>query len=381
MAAELELYRDREQSFIKHQFLTQYLQAAAYKTLQGHSPAFNFVDAFAGPWKVSDEAKYSDASFDQAINTLEAVRADLGRRGVGGLRIRFCFCEQRSDAVARLREYAASKSRFEIHIFEGAFEDNLDAIAAKLPDGFTFTFIDPTGWNIRNEEVFRFLHDQGGEFMLNFMSDHINRHAEYDEVAASFGRFLADADWADEFAGLPADWNNERKMLHLIKAAMRANKVATYVPDFSIMMPRKQRVKMRLILGTHSPKGLEVFRDVQEKVEKQELEMRLSLREGDSPQVSMFPAGYIAAMQQEQKGIGCKANRDRAEAIIVDFLKAHANALAGQMINIAMENVPIRRTQLNRLLMEMRQRGIVNFDLPARKRVPQIDTRIILPDQ
>lgn len=58
MAADLGLYRDREQSFIKHQFLTKYLQAAAYKTLQGHSPTFNFVDAFAGPWRVSDDAKY-----------------------------------------------------------------------------------------------------------------------------------------------------------------------------------------------------------------------------------------------------------------------------------------------------------------------------------
>lgn len=378
MAADLDLYRDREQSFIKHQFLTRYLQTAAYKTLQGHSPTFNFVDAFAGPWRVSDDAKYSDASFDQAINTLESVRADLGKRGVGGLKIRFCFCEQRPEAVARLREYAASKGRFEIHIFEGAFEDNLNAIAAKLTDGFTFTFIDPTGWNIRNEEVFRFLREQDGEFMLNFMSDHINRHAEYHEVAASFGRFLADAEWADEFARLPSEWSNERKMLHLMKAAMRANKVAAYLPDFSIMVPRQERVKMRLILGTHSPKGLEVFRDVQDKVEKQELEMRHNLREGDSPQVSLFSSADIAAIQQQQKGVGCKANHARAEEIIVDFLQGRAYASPGPMFNMAMENVPIRRTQLNKLLVDMRKRGIVRFDLPPLKRVAQINTQIAL---
>ena len=56
MAADIDLYRDREQSFIKHLFLTKYLQAAAYKTLQAHSPTFNFVDAFAGAWRVSDDA-------------------------------------------------------------------------------------------------------------------------------------------------------------------------------------------------------------------------------------------------------------------------------------------------------------------------------------
>lgn len=381
MTVDLDLYRDREQSFIKHQFLTRYLQAAAYKTLQGHSPVFNFVDAFAGPWKVSDDAQYSDASFDQAINTLEAVRADLGKRGIGGLKIRFCFCERRPDAVARLREYAATKSRFEIHIFEGSFEDNLDSIAAVLPDGFTFTFIDPTGWNIRNEEVFHFLRGRGGEFMLNFMSDHINRHAEYEEVAASFGRFLADADWADEYARLPDHLSNERKMLHLMKAAIRFNKAATYVPDFSIMVPRKERVKMRLLLGTHSPKGLEVFRDVQEKVERQELEIRENLRDGEGPQVSLFSAADVAAIQQEQKGVGCKANKSRAEAIILDFLQGRSHAFPGPMFNMAMEAVPIRRTQLNSLLMDMRKRGVVCFDLPARKRVPQPTTRISLPDE
>lgn len=378
MAADLDLYRDREQSFIKHQFLTKYLQAAAYKTLQGRSPTFNFVDAFAGPWRVSDDAKYSDASFDQAINTLEAVRADLGKRGIGGLKIRFCFCEQRSDAVARLREYAASKGRFEIHVFEGAFEDNLDAIAARLTDGFTFTFIDPTGWDIRSEQVFRFLREQKGEFMLNFMSDHINRHAEYKEVAASFGRFLADAQWGDEFARLPVEWSNERKMLHLLKAAMRANKVASYLPDFSIMVPRHERVKMRLILGTLSPAGLEVFRDVQEKVERQELEMRHNLREGDSPQVSLFSAADIAAFQQERKGVGCKTNRARAEEIIIGFLRGRTRALPGPMFNLAMEQVPIRRTHLNKILMDMQKRGIVSFELPARKKVPQPNTEISL---
>ena len=127
---------------------------------------------------------------------------------------------------------------------------------------------------------------------------------------------------------------------------------------------------MRLILGTHSPKGLEVFRDVQEKVEKQEMEMRHNLREGDSPQVSLFSAKDVAAFQQEQKGVGCKANRDRAEAVIIDFLQGRTHAFPGPMFNSAMEAVPIRRTQLNKLLLDMRERGVVRFDLPAGKARP-----------
>ena len=85
MTGELERYHGREQSYIKHSFLTEYLKVAGYKTLQGRSPTFNFVDAFAGPWNVTDEDNYSDASFDQALRTLESVRASLGRSGVAGL--------------------------------------------------------------------------------------------------------------------------------------------------------------------------------------------------------------------------------------------------------------------------------------------------------
>ena len=111
----------------------------------------------------------------------------LEKNGITGLKVRFYLCEKRPEAVDRLRKYAAERSQFEIHVFEGKFEDNLDAIAAKIPNGFTFTFIDPTGWDIRSDLVFKFLKDRNGEFLLNFMADHINRHTEYSKVVESFG--------------------------------------------------------------------------------------------------------------------------------------------------------------------------------------------------
>ena len=217
MAAGLDSYRGREQSYIKHRFLTQYLQAAAYKTLQGRSPIFNFVDAFAGPWRVSDEANYSDASFDQALQTLEAVRASLGIKGIAGLKIRFYLCEKHARAVEKLRAYAAQKGRYEVHVFHGLFEEHLDKIATVCRDGFTFTFIDPTGWKVRSAPVLEFLRKQRGEFLLNFMAEHVNRHAEFSKVSDSIGRFLADPDWEGEFYRLPSFSNNEQRVMHLLK--------------------------------------------------------------------------------------------------------------------------------------------------------------------
>jgi three-Cys-motif partner protein len=383
MSIDLGHYQNREHSYIKHRFLTRYLQGAAYKIFLGRTNVFNFVDAFAGPWEVNDQAQYSDASFDQAINTLEAVRSDLESQGFSGLKVRFCLCEKRSEAVGRLRSYAEGRPQFEIHIFEGKFEDNLDGIAAAIPDGFTFTFIDPTGWDIRSDLVFKFLKDRtgkglGGEFLLNFMADHINRHAEYSKVVASFGRFLDDPDWEQEFGALPSSWSNQDCILHLLERRMRDRAVAKYLPNFSIMVPRQERVKMRLVLGTFSPLGLEVFRDVQFKVEQEEIAIRQKLREGESPQISFFSPEDVVAMQQETMGVGCLANRrgaaDRILGALQNGRKMPFKALALDVL----ENVPMRMTQTKELVNQMKKDGRVIFDLPPRKLKPQDDTLISL---
>lgn len=373
MADDLDKYLGREQSYIKHLFLTRYLQAASYKTLQGRSQTFNFVDAFAGPWRVSDE-NYSDASFDQALRTLEAVRADLSKNGVVGLKIRFCFCERRAAAVTRLRQYAEQHGRFEIHVFHGSFEDHLDGIVKVCRDGFTFTFIDPTGWNIHSEPVLEFLRAQNGEFLLNFMAEHVNRHAEYSQVAASFGRFLADPDWAGDFSALPPDWSNERRVLHLLRRKVKSTGAASYLPDFPILKPREERVKMRLILGTHSAKGLEVFRDIQNKVERLEIETRNQLR--NDHQVSLFTDDEIAAMQQNAAGIGCPTFQREAEARVMELLSRRGALLFSTIATDVLEFVPMRLTNIKTLANEMKRRGKINFDLPPGKRVPQPLTSI-----
>ncbi|TPG22278.1 three-Cys-motif partner protein TcmP [Sphingomonas koreensis] len=374
MAAQLEQYHGREQSFIKHEFLTQYLQAASYKTLQGRSPVFNFVDAFAGPWRVSDE-NYSDASFNQALHTLEAVRADLGRMGRSGLRIRFCFCERRPDAVDRLKAYAEKHSRFEIHVFEGAFEDNLTGIADVCHDGFTFTFIDPTGWDIRSEPVFEFLKARNGEFLLNFMAEHVNRHAGWSQVSESFGRFLADPDWKDEFAALPADMSNEERVLLLMKRKIKRMGAAMYLPDIPILKPRENRIKMRLILGTHSRKGLEVFRDVHGKVELSEIQTRNTISRSETRQLGLWSHAEESEDQQRAVGVG-SASQQLAARELVSGALAHGASQFDDIAALVMEQCAMRLTNTKDLLVAMRKEGFVAFDLQGRTKKPQPETII-----
>ena len=377
MKAELTKYKGREQSFIKHQFLSQYLQTAAYKTLQGRSPVFNFVDAFAGPWKVSGD-DYSDASFDQALRTLESVRADLQNTGVKDLKVRFCFCEKRRTAVSKLQEYAESRSECEIYVFHGSFEDHLHDVGNICGDGFTFTFIDPTGWNIRSEPILEFLKERDGEFLLNFMAEPVNRHAGYSLVAESFGRFLADPDWEEQFNNLPVEWSNERCVLHLLRKKIKDKGAARYVPDFPILNPSENRVKMRLLLGTHLAKGLEVFREVEKNVERLQMETRDQIRHGARAQFSLFTPEEIAALQQGVAGVGCQKYRDEAEKRVVSRLQAVGSTGFAPLANLVMEELPMRPPDVKSLLLEMKKRGVVDFELPAGRRVPQPETLVYL---
>ena len=376
MTNHKEHYKGREQSYIKHYFLKLYLELAAFKTLQGSSLTFNFVDAFAGPWSVADASDYSDASFDQALNTLEGVRVHLARRGLSGLKVRFCFCEKVKQSVEKLERYAEKRRGFEIHVFPGTFEDNLDNVAAACKGGFTFTFIDPTGWNIDSAPVLNFLSQRYGEVLFNFMAEDINRHVGYEGVSRSVGRFLAAPDWKDEFDSLPKDWSNEKRILHLLKKRMKTAKAAQYVPDFPILKPRENRVKMRLLLGTRSAHGVDAFREAQKEVEKRQIEMRYRIRREEGSFGTLFSDEEIAMLEQGSAGIGCPRFQREAQEHVLNRLSEAKSLLFEDVAIDVMEAVPIRLTQFRDLLLEMRALGRVAFNLPERKRKPHDGTRI-----
>ena len=378
MTHETETYRGREQSYVKHLFLTRYLKEAAFKIFQGRSRAFNFVDAFAGPWNVADESDYSDTSFDPALRTLDEVRSHLRSIGRGDFHIRFCLCEKRRDAARKLRQYAKAKSNFEIHVFHGMFENHLTEITAACADGFTFTFIDPTGWDIDSSPILDFLRDRNGEFMLNFMAEHVNRHAGYDSVQASFGRFLASNEWRQNYDQLPDEWNNEQKILYLLRRKIKSTQAATYVPHFQILKPGQERVKMRLLLGTHSREGLRLFREIHGKVEREETKLHEKMNE-NSLGIHLFPIEELAKFKQGNSGIGSASFEEEAKVRTLSYLSKRGEATFQFLATSILDEIPMRMTQVNKLFSKMRRSGAVEFELPSNRQVPKPDTVIRLP--
>lgn len=296
--------------------------------------------------------------------------------GRAGLKVRYRFCERNPDSAAELGRFAAERQEFDIQVFQGAFEGNIDRIAAACHDGFTFTFIDPTGWDIESEKVFAFLRRLNGEFLFNFMAEEINRHATWDGVSKSFGRFLADPDWEREFRKLPDDWSNERKVLHLLRTKMKRADIAAYLPGMAILRPRDSRVKMRLLLGTHHALGVEVFRTVQKNVERTAVSTRQDVAVERSGQPFLFPNHQIAEIEAQRDGVGCPGNVNSAADQLLSIVTDRPGIKFTQLAAEVMEQVPVRTTDLKGIAKEFRKTGQLKFSLPPRKRTPTPTTPI-----
>ena len=131
---------------------------------------------------------------------------------------------------------------------------------------------------------------------------------------------------------------------------------------------------MRLLLGTHSVHGLQVFRNVQEKVELEQLQTRSQLRDEDQNQVSVS----LAKLDQENYGIGCSKFQKEAEALIISRLSRAEVLNFFTIATEILESIPMRMPHINKLVNDMKKRRVITFDLPSGKRVPQEGTMISL---
>ena len=372
-----DLYEGREQTFIKHAFLRRYLETLAVKVLMGSWDTLNYVDGFAGPWKIRDEQDCTDASFGVAISLLQEVRAFVSkRRPESRLKIRFCLCEKDPDAANKLRTYAERNSDLEIHVFEGEFEQNLAGISARIPDGFTFTFIDPTNWVVRISDVCDFLTSHTGEFLFNFITEEVSRHAVNPKVMHQFGDFIGDPSWADTARNLPEGTKGELEVLRRLKDTLRERGAAVHLPDFSILKPLVNREKMRLMLGTRRGDGVKLFRDVHEKVEKDEFVARRGAKANQTRQDWLFSSKDFALYEQGERGIGCDRYRKVSEEIMLKALRTTGAKKFGDLALEVMERVPMRETHVKDLCRAMKQRGLIDYELQPRAKKPNTDTVI-----
>jgi len=362
-------YRGREQTYLKHLFLEQYLETVAYHIGYTHKE-FVYVDCFAGPWRAADE-ELGDTSIRIALDRLNSVQKGLAQRQKKPV-IRAIFVEESPAAFATLEKMLKQHSgAVQAKAFPGTFEDNIPRIVDEIGSIFTFFFVDPTGWTgFAMDNLRPILQRNHGEVMINFMYDSINRFLNYKSKSneKSLDRCFGTGSWR-AIREVP---DRESAMVNLYEEQVRVTGGFPYVTSTRILKPLHERAYFHLIYATRNPKGVEKFRDVEQKVvavqEKVRATAQRERREQRTGQAEMDFASDVpsTALLDERSG-----QLQKAEARVLALLQE--GPLRFEKLQPLVLKLPlVRAADLNKILGQMRQEGHIVIDgFRPKDRVPK----------
>jgi three-Cys-motif partner protein len=363
-------YHGREQSFLKHRVLQEYLALWGRKigSLSRNGPVtLWYVDCFAGPWQSQDEA-LTDTSIHIGLGALEEA-GRIWRENGHEVSLSAVFVEKDPGAYKRLKRYLDEREGLVRTVaFEGEFGQHVDEVAARLGDDPAFVFVDPTGFKgVEMEFIQPLLQKRMREVLVNVMFNHINRFKDDTrgflraQMRAFFG--LADTELPE---GL-----SEIELLQTYRRNLKRSCSVTYAADLAVPHPTKRRTWFRLVIGGKHPEVLRVFREVESRVVGGEASsIRTAARarktEAETGQISLL--GSHAA--PEQDAWYARANEVDQAAVIDDLvalLERRGRTPYEQVWPPLLEERHVTEAELGRQVVLAAKAGRINIE-PASSR-------------
>jgi len=264
-----ESYRNREQTYVKHQLLRTYLERLFMIIGQSQS-IIRYVDCFSGPWNEQDE-NMQDTSIGISLDIMQKCRDGLKRMGKS-VRFHALFIEKDQGAFGKLESYLNGCATPDIITTarNGEFYDLREKILNWCgQDDFTFFFIDPKGWKkvVEIPTIETFLKRPNSEFLINFMYDFLLRtHTQYsfqEDMEEIFGK-------VPDTVGMTSE-QREAHLINLYRTRLKqiapsrgGSPRTAHVP---ILYPLRNRTLYHLVYLTRHAKGITVFMDASEKLE------------------------------------------------------------------------------------------------------------------
>jgi three-Cys-motif partner protein len=275
-----ELYEGREQSRVKHDILSQYLESFAH--IVGFKwSSITCIDGFSGPWNARSD-DLSDTSFSIALNRLRCARQTHQLTGKD-LKLRCVFVEKDPAAYRRLKEFAESVDDAEVHTILGEFEIAIPKIIEFVRQGhdtFPFILIDPTGSSgFRMKVIAPLLQLRPGEVLINFVLEFIRRYIEHHDLREGLEELFGTDDFDENLAtlsGIDRDDAITAKYYFCLSKSCGF----PYVLRASVLHPDQDRLYFQLIYGTRHLKGVEVFKKTEEKAMEFQERQRALVEEG-----------------------------------------------------------------------------------------------------
>jgi three-Cys-motif partner protein len=266
---EQDLYAGRGQTLIKHFILRKYLERFAH-IIGFRWTTITYVDCFSGPWMNQSE-ELKDTSFAIALEELRKARnthADRGR----AITLRGMFLERDAAAYARLKEFADRVDDVKIETRNSelleAIPDVLDFVRRGGEESFPFFFIDPTGWTgFEMSQIAKILQQRPGEVLINFMTDYIRRFIDHpqQQTREQFAALFGSGDVKDRIQALTDSQEREDALFMNYAENVKKTGNFAYTCAAIILYPDIDRRFFHLIYATRNRKGVEKFKEVEQK--------------------------------------------------------------------------------------------------------------------
>jgi len=302
-----EIYIGREQSYLKHQVLYEYLIGWGMKLAslgQQRQVRLCYVDAFSGPWKARG-ANLEDTSIAIGIKALRSASETWG----GNVKIEAFFVEKEPLAFAELERFVATQpDGIEMTARCGEFGAHIEELNTWLNKDAACIFVDPTGWKgAAMRFIAPLMNEPRRDVLVNVMFDHINRFKDdpRDFLRQQMRDFFGLAD-----SNLP-EMLDEEDLFKLYRSNLKELCGVKYAADLAIPHPTDDRTKFRLVVGGSSPAVLKLFREIEAKVigrEAATVREMATLRKAEETtgQGSLFvvpPAVDRSYMKLHEKGL------------------------------------------------------------------------------
>ncbi|HKV83747.1 MAG TPA: three-Cys-motif partner protein TcmP, partial [Ktedonobacterales bacterium] len=284
------------------QVLKQYLEKLSFKVGTWAS-VLNYVDGFAGPWRaVTDDL--SDTSPHIAIQRLRIAKAGLARRQHYPA-IRCLFIEKDNEAFRRLEESVNLITDIDANVLHGEFEHAIPQVLkfARVGGtaGFTFFFIDPTGWSgFGMDAITPVLRHAPSEVLINFMTKDIKRFIDdpFSTALLKYVELFGTHDYRQQWAGLEGQDREDRIVQTYCERIRQAGNF-THVISAIVLHPTDGRTHFHLIYCTRHAEGLRTFRAIEEKTMEQQEHIRAEAQQqnriGRTLQLDLFTSENLGA--------------------------------------------------------------------------------------
>ena len=290
---DLQHYRGREQGYIKHALIEQYLETFTIK-IGSQWDRILFVDAFAGPWEAHC-ADFSDTSFGVALSRLESGLKVLREKHRRAPHIVACLIEKDQVAFTKLATFVKHRpaNGVEVRCFHGAFEDRAPALAAQMPSDRTFSFflIDPKGWTGLSMAVIApLIQRRSSEVLVNVMTSFLHRFADLEHCKDSYEKFFGRPGVRKIIAAAPPGERQDVVVREYCRS-LRDQCGFQHVSSCVVMQPNKKGVKYFMVFATNHVMGIKVFKEAEAKVASLQDEIKFSKEFGDH--LPLFPSDAI----------------------------------------------------------------------------------------